>query len=147
MAIVTYDTSVLIAYRPTQFPAGYRMSAVVIQEMTAGASGKAEVKLWEATMRLYEASDRLLVPTSEDWFLAGKVLYALLQGLKSQARGQTPRLPANEKQRIIRDVLIARTAKRVGALLVTDNLKDFERIKRFCAVRTVSGADYFKPDR
>lgn len=147
MPIVTYDSSVFIAYRPTSFPIGFRMSAVVLQEMTAGSGDKTEIKLWEASLRKHTTAGTLLIPTGEDWFLAGKVLYALLQGLKSQARGQTPRLPANEKQRIIRDVLIARTAKRVGALLVTDNLKDFERIKRFCAVRTVSGANYFKPDR
>jgi len=143
MAIVTYDTSVLIAYQPTKFPAGYRFSSVVIQEMTAGAGDKSEVQLWQATLRSYENAGKLLVPTGEDWWLAGKVLYALLHGLKSQSGGLTPRLRAEEKQRIIRDVLIARTAKRIGALLVTDNAKDFERIKRFCAVRTLSGAKYF----
>jgi len=40
-------------------------------------------------------------------------------------------------------VLIARTARGAGALVVTDNTADFEKIRRFCAVRTVSGADYF----
>jgi predicted nucleic acid-binding protein len=56
----------------------------------------------------------------------------------------TPRLPAAEKQRIIRDVLVARTSRRAGALLVTDNLKDFKLIARFCAVRTMTGTKYFK---
>ena len=143
MGLITYDTSALIAYQPARFPAGYRFSAVVIQEMTAGATGKSELKFWEATMRGYAKAGHLLVPTDEDWFLAGKVLYALLQRLKIEAGGQTPRLHPDDKQRIIRDVLIARTAKRAGALLVTDNVKDFARIKRFCAVRTISGAAYF----
>jgi predicted nucleic acid-binding protein len=58
--------------------------------------------------------------------------------------GLTPKLPAAEKQRIIRDVLIARTARRAGALLVTDNLKDFKLIARFCAVRAMAGRRYFK---
>lgn len=143
MPIVTYDSSVLIAYRPVSFPAGFRLTAVALQEMTAGSGDKSESKLWEASLRKHIAAGILLIPTAEDWFLAGKVLYALLQGLKTHAGGQTPRLPAEEKQRIIRDVLIARTAKRAGALLVTNNLKDFARIKRFCAVRIISGAAYF----
>ncbi len=63
--------------------------------------------------------------------------------MKSKAGGLTPKLAATEKQRIIRDVLIARTAKRAGALLVTDNRADFEMIRRFCAVRIVTGKNYF----
>ncbi len=87
------------------------------------------------------------MPNGEDWWLAGKVLNSLLRGLKSRQGGLTPRLPAAEKQRIIRDVLIARTTRRAGALLVTDNIKDFKMIARFCAVRTVAGAEYFSQKR
>ncbi len=57
----------------------------------------------------------------------------------------TPRIQKIDQWRIVRDVLIARTAKRAGALLVTDNLKDFEKIKSFCQVRLVSGKAYFRP--
>ena len=70
-------------------------------------------------------------------------LNSLLRGLKSRRSGLTPKLPATEKQRIIRDVLIARTARRAGALLITDNVKDFKLIARFCAVRTMTGKRYF----
>lgn len=56
---------------------------------------------------------------------------------------RTPRLPPAEIQRIIRDVLIARTARRAGALLVTDNVRDFERIKPFCNVRLRRVSEYF----
>jgi predicted nucleic acid-binding protein len=83
------------------------------------------------------------VPTADDWVEAGKVLNSLLRGLKSKRGGKTPRLHPQEKQRIIRDVLIARTVKRVGALLVTDNARDFKMIKQFCNVRTQSGREYF----
>ena len=85
----------------------------------------------------------LLVPTGEDWWLAGKILNSLLRGLKSRRGGLTPKLPAAEKQRIIRDVLIARTVRRAGALLVTDNVSDFKLIARFCAARTVTGRKFF----
>jgi|ERR1043165_4542328 predicted nucleic acid-binding protein len=143
MPIVTYDTSIFIAYKPAALPAGFRMSSVVIQELTAGAADKSEVQRWHVAMRAHEKEGTLLVPTGEDWWLAGKVLNSLLRGLKSKAGGLTPRVPKPEQQRIIRDVLIARTARGAGALVVTDNTADFEKIRRFCAVRTVSGADYF----
>ena len=143
MPVITYDTSIFIAYKPAALPAGFRMSAVVIQELTAGAVDKSEVQRWQAAMRAHEKEGTLLVPTGEDWWLAGKVLNSLLRGLKSRAGGLTPRVPKAEQQRIIRDVLIARTARRAGALLVTDNLSDFEKIGRFCAVRLRSGVEHF----
>jgi predicted nucleic acid-binding protein len=71
------------------------------------------------------------------------VLNSLLRGLKSKARGKTPRLHPGEKQRLIRDVLIARTVKRAGALLVTNNVTDFLLIKPFCNVRIRTGPDFF----
>lgn len=144
---VVYDTSVFIAYKPASFPAGFFMSAIVIQELAAGAKDKSDLQELDGLRRDYEAQGRLLVPTGEDWWLAGKVLNSLLRGLKSKRGGLTPKLPAAEKQRIIRDVLIARTARRAGALLVTDNVSDFKLINRFCAVRVAPGRQYFSSQR
>jgi predicted nucleic acid-binding protein len=141
MPIVTFDTSIFIAYKPAELPAGFRMSAVVIQELTAGALDKSEVQYWNASRIAHKKAGTLLVPNSEDWWLAGKVLNSLLRGLKSKAKGKTPRLHPDEKARIIRDVLIARTARSVGALLVTDNIAHFEMIKQFCNVST----EFFTP--
>jgi len=143
MSSVTYDTSAFIAYQPSLPRSDFLLSSVVLQELTAGATDKAGLRYWEAIYHRFKKEQKLLVPDDEDWWLAGKVLNALLRGLKSKAGGQTPKLPAAEKQRIIRDVLIARTAKRAGALLVTDNLDDFNLIRRFCAVPVISGAEYF----
>ena len=143
MPIVTFDTSVFIAYKPAGLPAGFRMSAVVVQEMTAGAIDKSEVQFWNAARQLHEKEGTLLVPTGEDWWFAGKVINSLLRGLKSKARGRTPKLHPDLKSRIVRDVLIARTARAAGALLVTDNIADFEMIKQFCNVRMISGKAYF----
>ncbi|HVF10187.1 MAG TPA: hypothetical protein VNA16_05260 [Abditibacteriaceae bacterium] len=44
---------------------------------------------------------------------------------------------------MLNDVLIARTARREGVTIITDNTKDFERIQPFCAVRFISGDEYF----
>lgn len=146
MAIVTYDTSIFIAYRPQTLPEGMRLSAVVLMELTAGARDEQGVKNWERYRKLAEKEKRLLVPAGEDWWLAGKVLNALQRGRASRRTGRIPAMPAAEIQRITRDVLIARTAKRAGALLVTQNVGDFELIRRFCAVRVKSGRDYFGYD-
>lgn len=143
MARVVYDTSIFIAYKPAIFPAGFLMSAVVLQELTAGANDKSDLQKLDAARRHYEREGKLLVPDGEDWWLAGKILNALLRGLKSQSGGLTPKLPYQEKQRIIRDVLIARTVHRAGALLVTNNLDDFRKIRRFCNVRISAGKEFF----
>lgn len=140
---VVFDTSVVIAYKPALVPAGFLLSAVVLQELAAGAHDKSRLQQLDAVRQKYEKEGRLLVPTGEDWWLAGKVLNSLLRGLKSRRGGLTPKLPAAEKQRIIRDVLIARTVRRAGALLVTGNVNDFKLIARFCAVRVMTGRRYF----
>lgn len=143
MPLVTFDSSIFIS-RQIEIPkTGFVLSAVVVQEMTAGAADKANLRKWEAAWRIYEKADRLLVPTGEDWYEAGKILNSLLRGLKSKSKGLTPKLHPDDKQRMIRDTLLARTAMRSGVLVVTENLKDFERIKRFCRVKILSGEDYF----
>jgi len=144
MPTVTYDTNVFITRNPAYFPAGFVMSAVVMQELAAGAVDSSELKQLNAARRDYEKEGRLLVPTGEDWWQAGKVLNALLRGLKSKHGGLTPKLSDREKHRIISDVLIAVTARRARAMIVTDNLKDFERIKRYCNVKTINAIQFFE---
>lgn len=143
MAIITFDTCIFIAHKPSSFPRGFRMTAIVLQELTAGASDDKLVRSWDQVRRAREKDGTLLVPNGEDWWMAGKVLNSLLRSQRRKNKGKTPRISQNEKQQIIRDVLIARTAKRAGAMLVTDNLGDFKKIAKFCDVRLVSGKQYF----
>ena len=119
------------------------MSAVVLYELTVGARDGNAVKELEIRRRDYEREGTLIVPNGEDWFLAGKVLNSLQRGRKAANKGQTPKLSAEESRRIMRDVLIARTARRENALLVTDNVADFEKIQLFCKVRIVTGLKFF----
>lgn len=141
---IVFDTNIYIAYKPQKLPSSLLLSAVVLQELVSGASDGEEVKRYDAARKQFEKEGRLLVPAGEDWFLAGKVINSLLRGLKSKSAGKTPRLAPNEKQRIVRDVLIARTVKRAGAVLITDNLADFEMIKSFCNIRVKSGKQFFE---
>ncbi len=82
----------------------------------------------------------LLTPDGEDWYQAGKVLNALHRGLRSHRGEHTSAIPQQEQQRLLRDVLIARSAKRINAGVVTYNRRDFEKIRRFCNVRVVDPA-------
>lgn len=142
MPIITYDTCCFISYDPSSFPSGFRMSAVVIQELTAGAEDIHKVKYYEAMRKFYEGEGKLLIPNGEDWFQAGKILYSLINGVRTRI-GKAPKLSKDEKQRIVRDVLIARTAKRANCVVVTDNIKDFELIQTYCNVKLIHGVDYF----
>ena len=138
-----FDTCIYITYSEQAFEKVRSMSAVVLQEMTVGSLDNNELKEWEAARKYLENQGLLVIPNGEDWFLAGKVLNSLLRGLKSSNKGKTPKLSPDDKQRIVRDVLIARTVKRENARLVTDNIKDFELIKRFCHIKLIDGKDYF----
>lgn len=116
------------------------MSAVVIQELAAGARDATRLKQLDRIRRTYETSGALLVPTSEDWWFAGKVLNSLYRVVKRQGEDAEP---TKEQMRIVRDVLIARTAKRAGVTVVTRNTADFERITQFCAVKIKRSDDMF----
>ena len=143
MAGVCYDTSIFISYKPARLPAGFLLSAVVVQEMAAGSASRVELTYWNLFRQRYERRGELLVPTGEQWWEAGQVLSALLRGEKHKGGGKTPRLHPDEKSRLVRDVLIAVTVKRADALLVTENIDDFKKIRRFCKVRYQSGREYF----
>jgi predicted nucleic acid-binding protein len=119
------------------------MSAVVLQELVAGASDAAAIKELERTRHEYRNTNKLLVPNEEDWWHVGLVLNALQRGRRSRKTGKIPRISAAEKYRIINDILIARTAKRAGVMLVTDNINDFKKIRNFCDVKVISGSKYF----
>ena len=143
MAKVTYDANIYIRYKPQSFPHGFYVSAVVLQELVAGASDVSRIKEFERSRHKYRKLDKLLVPTEEDWWYAGLALNALQRGRRSKKTGRIPKISAAERYRIINDVLIARTAKRAGVMVVTDNVNDFIKIRNFCDVKVISGSKYF----
>lgn len=130
---VVVDANVIIQHDMARVPG--LVSAVVLQELTAGARDGAEVRRLGSIRAAAEGAGVLLTPNGEDWWFAGKVLNALLRGLRSHRRGPTPAIPKEEQQRLVRDVLIARSARRAGAAVVTYNARDFAKIRRFCNVQ------------
>lgn len=143
MAKVTYDANICISYKQQSFPHGFYLSAVVLQELVAGAGDSSAIKEFDRLRQEYRKADKLLVPNEEDWWHAGLVLNALQRGRRSKKTGKIPKISVAERYRIINDVLIARTAKRAGVTVVTDNVSDFEKIRNFCDVKVISGSEYF----
>jgi predicted nucleic acid-binding protein len=133
--VVVLDTNVFIRHGFAEHVDRGPLSAVVLQEITAGAADAHEVRDLGLLARDLDRQRNLLVPTGEDWYYAGKVLNSLLRGLPSMRGPRTVAIDRGEQQRLLRDVLIARSAKRANAVVVTYNLGDFEKIRRFCNVR------------
>ena len=142
MAKITYDANILIKYKQP-LPRSFYMSVVVLQELLAGANDASTVNQLERVRHEYRKTGRLLVPTEEDWWHVGLALNALQRGRRSKKTGKIPRISAAERYRITNDVLIARSAKREGVALVTDNVRDFQKIRNFCDVKIISGSKYF----
>ncbi len=138
---ILFDTSVVHAYKLTNL--GQWVSAVVIQELVAGAVDKQEAQGLRTVMAARFKSGHLLVPDHEDWFQAGRILNTILRNEKRLSTDkQTPRFSEGKKQSLIRDVLIARTAKRRKLTVVSDNT-DFPLIQRYYEFDWISGREFF----
>ena len=129
---VIFDTSIYIpfinqgiAYPTTELNIGKPipyMSAVVIEELYAGAFDNISVKLLDKIYTTFEDLDRLVVPDASDWQKTGKVVAKL---------GKKYGFEEKFLSKITNDVLIALSARRIGAIVVTNNTKDFLKIKEF----------------
>lgn len=139
---ILFDTSIIKSYRLIDY--GDYLSSVVLAELLAGANDRMEVKLWERVRYEYLSDGTLITPEEDDWWQAGKILNARLRDKKRLSRDRrTPKTSSEWKHGIIRDVLIACTAKRIGALLISANTSDFEEIEKYYAFSWESGVEYF----
>lgn len=126
------DTSIYIpfinkgvAYPPIDLKLGESMlymSTVVIEELYAGASDRFSIRLLDRLYKTFWDLGRLIVPDGNDWQRTGKVIAKLAQKYGFEKRFLS---------KIQNDVLIALSARQVGAILVTHNTRDFLRIKEF----------------
>jgi len=138
---VVLDTSVVLAY--SLLDPGQWVSVVVLQELIAGAEDKRKIQFYRSLMQARLKAGHLLVPDHEDWFQAGRILNTILRNEKRLSPDKkTPRKPEGYKQSLIRDVLIARTAKRQKLTVVSDN-KDFPLIQRYYEFDWASGKEFF----
>jgi predicted nucleic acid-binding protein len=96
------------------------MSAVVLMELRAGAFSRRDQRLLQRLERAFERAGRILTPTRAVFADAGDVLRRL-----QADRGY--RIGASHS--IANDVLIALSARSIGATVVTQNEGDYRAIQ------------------
>lgn len=101
------------------------LSAVVLMELRAGAFRPADRRVLVRLQQGFETAGRLLAPTREVYADAGDTLRGL------QARGYDVRAGHS----IANDVLIALSARSIGATVVTRNERDYRAIQAVSAFR------------
>ena len=98
------------------------LSSIVVEELHAGALDAAAIRLVEDHVGALEKAGRLINPTFQDWKEAGK----LVANITRKEPGRKPKI-----QQMLNDILLAFSARRVGADLFTFNRDDFELIRRY----------------
>jgi predicted nucleic acid-binding protein len=99
------------------------LSAVVLEELYAGSSGRVRQSL-ERMEREFDRMKRILVPNLGDWTETGRVLSRLAAKYGYEKIGQG---------RLANDALIAMSAARLGATVITANKRDFAKLAEFRA--------------
>lgn len=137
-----FDTQVYIAYKIKGLEPGW-LSAVVLQELTVGANGKDDLQARQIMLRDYQSRGRLIVPDGEAWYLAGRTLNVYLSDLsRADKQRRRPSLEHGKKQNLIRDVLIAVSAKHHGVTVISDN-EDFTAIQRHYKFSFIRAKEFF----
>ena len=125
-------------------PSGFLMSAIVLTELSASARDASERKLYETAFRAFQKEQRLIVPDIEDWLLTSKILFLMTNSRRRLEHGKLKRLPPGASQRLAFDVLIAVSARRWKAQVVTENWADFKAIQRYCNTTIVRATKFFR---
>jgi predicted nucleic acid-binding protein len=99
------------------------VSAVVLEELYAGASGLARQQV-ERLERDFGKSNRILVPNLTDWTQTGRVLAGIAAKYHYEEIG---------RGRLTNDALIAMSAGRMGIRVITTNKRDFAKLAEFRA--------------
>lgn len=97
------------------------MSSVVFAELYAGAKDRSTVRHLERLYRTFDRSDRVITPDKQVCFEGAQLLRQL---------GARHGFEATGLARVTHDVLIALTARKIGAAVFTRNQRDFERIRQ-----------------
>jgi predicted nucleic acid-binding protein len=113
----------VLALRRSSVDTPLWLSAVVLEELYAGASGRVQRSL-ERMEREFDRIKRILIPNLSDWTETGRVLARLAAQYGYEEIGQG---------RLANDALIAMSAARIGVTVITANERDFGRLAEFRA--------------
>ena len=96
------------------------LSAVVAQELLAGARGTAAKVIERTILEPFERRGRLIVPSYTAWKETGVVLASLVMSKKARSGAIS--------RSFVNDILLAMSCRESGVVLVTENVRDFERV-------------------
>lgn len=108
------------------------LSVIVAQELRAGVKRPTDLKVLERNvLRIYERAGRTITPSADAWHRSGDLLAEMARqgGLEI----------ARVSKAFGNDVLLALSCHEAGCVLVTDNERDFHRIRRLVQF------DFMKP--
>lgn len=117
------------------------LSSVVLYELIAANIDHETYETYASWRTAFSSSNRLLVPTSIDWFECSKLVRNLLRGQKSRTQGTVKKVTSAQQQQ--NDALIARTAWMHDCFVVTSNERDFNKFKPYMNGLVVVPADDF----
>ena len=136
MAFAVLDTSVYIDHWERSLHAAQlqqiarnfvvRQSAVVLSELRRGARTRAALRLVEALRRL---APEIWEPTAADWWTAGELIRTI---------GDAHDWETSKRREFQNDALIALTAQRHGARIVTANAMDFKLLAHKLRVEVIA---------
>ena len=133
-----FDTNTVIKYRrqlKPYFKIAY-FPSIVFFELVATSISQDELKLYSDWHRDFKKDNRILTPTENDWWETAKAIRRLyINKVASQTKLASIRT----------DALIARiVVKQKDAFLVTDDVDDFQIIKReMNNLKLISAEDFF----
>lgn len=100
------------------------LSAVVAQELRAGVKRRQDRRTLERhVLDIFERTGRTVTPTAEAWHRSGDLLASM-----AEAEGLEL---AKVSKAFANDILIALSCRESGCVLITDNVRDVTRIRRF----------------
>ena len=111
------------------------MSSVVFAELYAGARDRFTLRRLERLYRTFDRLERVVTPDRQVWYETAQLLqqFGLRQGFETTGLA-----------RLTHDVLIALSARKIGAMVFTLNKSDFERIRE---LRDFQLGVYEEPER
>jgi len=99
-------------------------SVIVAQELRAGVQRSQDRKALERNVvKVFQRANRIITPSADAWHRSGDVLAEM-------ARQEGLEIPRVSKS-FANDVLLALSCREAGCVLITDNERDFQRIRRF----------------
>ena len=99
-------------------------SVIVAQELRAGVHRPRDRKALERNvLKVFQRASRTITPSAKAWHQSGDLLAEMA---RQEGLGI-----ARVSKAFANDVLLALSCREAGCILVTDNERDFQRIRRF----------------